>query len=215
MQDRHGLSLAGGDTTRTDGPMTLTVTAIGYVPAGQAVLRSTARANDLIFVSGTVGDAALALHLAMVGSSGSMAGVDALRDRLWRPTPRLALGRSLRGIASAMVDVSDGLIGDLDHIARQSACGAVVRAVDVPISPQASDILATDPDLMRLILSGGDDYELLFTAPSDRRAAILSAAEHSETPVAEIGAMRAESGIDVIDRAGNTVLLPRSGYRHF
>ena len=212
MQQAYGITLVGGDTTRTSGPLTLTLTAIGHVAPKDALRRSTAQAGDLIFVSGTIGDAALGLRFAADPLSGA-GGI--LRERLLRPTPRVALGRALRGLATAAMDVSDGLVGDLQHIAEQSAVGAVVEAGNVPLSDAAAALVADDPQLMQVVLTGGDDYELLFTAAPADRAAVFAVAETAATPVAEIGAIRAAPGVIVVDRAGEPVPLSEVGFRHF
>ncbi|MGF1627703.1 MAG: thiamine-phosphate kinase [Alphaproteobacteria bacterium] len=209
MQEAYGIRLIGGDTTRTGGPLTLTLTAIGHVGAKFAMRRSTARAGDPIFVSGTIGDAALALCFTGNGAS------PFLRERLLRPTPRVALGRALHGIATAAMDVSDGLIGDLVHIAEQSKVGAVVDAAKVPLSEEAAAMLAADPELMRTVLGGGDDYELLFTAAPEDRAAVMAAAAATATAVTEIGLTRAAQGVVVLDRSGEPLALDETGFRHF
>ncbi|MEZ5670040.1 MAG: thiamine-phosphate kinase [Alphaproteobacteria bacterium] len=215
MQRDYGILLAGGDTTRTAGPLTLTLTALGTVPHGQALRRSTARPGDLVFVSGTIGDAALALRLAGTGVAADLVGLAQLVARLQRPTPRLALGRALRGVASAAMDVSDGLVGDLGHIVAQSGCGAELRAAAIPVSDAAARLLADEPDLMADVLGGGDDYELLFTAPPARRDDVLRAAAAAATPVAEIGRMTAAGGVTVLDRDGAPLSIQRTGFRHF
>lgn len=215
MQQGYGVALVGGDTTRTTGPLTLTVTAFGHVPAADALRRSTARPGDVLFVSGTIGDAALALHLSQDKFSSLRPDMVPLLERLHRPTPRVALGRALRGIASAAMDVSDGLVGDLGHIADQSKVGALIRTARLPLSPAAAQLLAEMPELLSQVMTGGDDYELLFTAPPAARQAVLAAAETAATPVTEIGVIESEPGIRVRDRHGAPVILEGSGYRHF
>ncbi len=206
MQDAFGIGLVGGDTTRTPGPLTLTLTAFGAVEAGRALRRSTARPGDILFVSGTLGDAALGLRLGEEGP---------LRERLLRPTPRVALGRALLGLATAAMDVSDGLLGDLAHIAEQSRVGAVVEAARLPLSPAAAAVLSEDPSLFSLVLTGGDDYELLFTAAPSNREAVVAAAAAADTPVTEIGIIRAEPGVVALDRDGHPLELETVGFRHF
>jgi thiamine-monophosphate kinase len=206
MQEAHGIVLVGGDTTGTGGPLTLTGTAFGHVAANLALRRSTARPGDVLFVSGTIGDAALGLQLG---------GEGPLRERLLRPTPRVALGQALLGVATAAMDVSDGLLGDLAHIAEQSKVGAVIEAARVPLSPAAAAALADDPELLGLVLTGGDDYELLFTADPAERAAVLQAATAAATPVTEIGSIRREPGVLAIDRSGAPLPLAAGGFRHF
>lgn len=215
LQDEAGVVLIGGDTTRTTGPLTLTLTAFGHVPGGQALRRSGARAGDLVFVSGTIGDAALALHLARDGDTTGLTGNAALFQRLQRPRPRVALGQALVGLASAAMDVSDGLVADLGHIAAASGVGAVVRSDALPLSTEAVALLAEQPALMAQVLTGGDDYELLFTIPPERRAAARAAAQRAQTQIKEIGVVRAEAGVVALDRAGDPVPLSEFGYRHF
>lgn len=215
MQRAYGISLIGGDTTRTDGPLTLTLTAFGYVPRDKALRRSGARPGDIVFVSGTVGDAALGLHLAQDPLATSGPGLEFLLQRLHRPTPRNALGQALVGIASSAMDVSDGLVADLGHIAEQSGVGADIDGASLPLSDAAAGVLAEEPDLLLRVLTGGDDYELLFTAPPDREPAITNAAAAAATQVTRIGLVRAEPGIVVRDRAGEPLSLSETGYRHF
>ena len=215
MQRAHGISLIGGDTTRTEGPLTLTLTAFGYVARGTALRRSGARRGDLIFVSGTVGDAALALHLAGEPLSVRAPGFDFLSNRLHRPTPRVSLGQALVGLASSAMDVSDGLVADLSHIAEQSGVGADIDAASLPLSDAAAAVLTGEPDLLVRVLTGGDDYELLFTVPPERATAVLEAAKTAATTVTRIGAVRSEPGVTVLDRAGEPLSLPSAGYRHF
>lgn len=206
MQEDYGISLIGGDTTRTGGPLTMTLTAFGRVAVDKALRRSTARAGDLLFVSGTIGDAALALHLG---------GEGPLRERLLRPTPRIALGQALAGVATAAMDVSDGLLGDLAHIAEQSHVGARVEAAKLPLSGSAAAALADDPDLLGIVLTGGDDYELLFTATVSDRDAIAAAALAAATPVTEIGVIVDAPDVVAVDRTGARLAVRGTGFRHF
>jgi thiamine-monophosphate kinase len=213
-QRTYGIALCGGDTASTPGALTISVTALGAAPAGRVVGRAGARPGDLVFVSGTIGDGALGL-LANTGrlpeaTPGERAFLD---DRYLLPQPRLALGQRLRDIASACMDVSDGLVGDLAHICRRSGVRAVIDAEKVPLSAAAAAVLARRPALLETILTGGDDYELLFTAPPDRRPAVADAAAAAGERVSEIG--RIEAGSDVVvERRGKALTLTRSGYRH-
>ena len=194
LADAHSCELVGGDTTQ--GPLNICITVFGEVPAGQALLRSGARPGDDIYVSGTLGDARLALE-ALQGHITLPADVlAAARLRLERPTPRVALGLALRGVASSALDVSDGLLGDLGHILRASGTGA---CIDTSITTDLIAISALpisargqfDPELLhQCTLAGGDDYELAFTAPVARRAAVAAAAQASGTPVTRIGPSR-------------------------
>lgn len=201
-----GVALVGGDTTR--GPLTLTITALGTVPAGRALRRSGARPGDAIFVSGTLGDAALALRHWQGGSAVRTAREKQLRQRLDRPTPRLALGLALRGIASAAIDLSDGLAGDLGHILAASGVGASLDAQALPMSDAFADLV---PDALRdeLQLTGGDDYELCVCVPPQH----IEAA--GRLALTRIGRIEAEPGLRLVDAEGRSQAFTSTGYRHF
>jgi thiamine-monophosphate kinase len=209
-QREFGVSLMGGDTVATPGPTTLSVTAIGTVPEGRALRRGAAKPGDKLYVSGTIGDGALGLKVLR----GELFDLDArnrdaLAARYHLPRPRLELGAALQksaGVHAAM-DVSDGLVGDAAHIAEASHCGLVIRADRVPLSPAAQEALAGDLDLLPVILTGGDDYELLLTAQGP-------ISRHS-TPVAEIGEVVAGEGVRVLDRDGAEIVLAQRGFQHF
>jgi len=169
LADAHGCELVGGDTTR--GPLNICITVFGEVPAGAALLRSGARAGDDIWVSGTLGDARLALEVFRGTVSLRAEAFESARERMEQPTPRVALGQALRGIATSAVDVSDGLIGDLGHILASSAVGATLDA-DAATALISVDTGSLGREALRTCaLSGGDDYELVFTAPAPSRAA--------------------------------------------
>ncbi len=214
--------LIGGDTTR--GPLNLCITIFGEVPSGVAIRRSGAQAGDDLWVSGQLGEAALGLRLRR-GDAG-LEPLDALATRhainaLELPMPRVALGLALRGVATAMLDVSDGLLGDLEHVLAASALpGARIHAAALPLSAG----LLTQPEAVRLqcALAGGDDYELCFTAPASQRARIGDIAARSGTPLSLIGTVGLASGpagIQVLDTGGQ--VLPGfergqfKGYDHF
>ena len=227
LADAHGCELVGGDTTQ--GPLNICITVFGEVPVvrgrSQALLRSGARAGDELYVSGTLGDARLTLD-ALLGRIELPAELLAqARQRLERPTPRVALGQALRGVASAALDVSDGLLGDLGHILKKSGVGATVDA-DI-----ASDLIATrahyastgSPFASQIApaqwrawaLAGGDDYELLFTAPASARARVAEAARASQTPVTRIGTIDPEPGLRVVDRQGLALPGNYASFDHF
>ena len=211
LADAQGIVLAGGDTTA--GPLNLNITAMGEVPAGQALLRSGARVDDDLWVSGTLGDARLALEVFRGTLSLSAAQFDEVRLRMEMPEPRVALGKALRGLATSAVDVSDGLAGDLGHVLQRSNVGATLRLADLP----RSAVLGAMPeDLQRLcLLTGGDDYELVFTAPPDARQRVLEAGRAAGTPVYRIGRIESAPGLRVVDGMGHPVQdLPRS-FDHF
>ena len=214
LAEEHGCELVGGDTTR--GPLNICITVFGEVPAGAALLRSGARAGDDIWVSGTLGDARLALEvfrgtLALPAEVFSMA-----RQRMEQPTPRVALGQALRGMASSAVDVSDGLVGDLGHILASSRVGATLdadAAVSV-VSAAASSGLGSDV-LRTCALSGGDDYELVFTAAPSARAAVEQAGKESATRVTRIGRIEADAGLRIVDASGAPVAQRFGSFDHF
>ncbi|MFN3310645.1 MAG: thiamine-phosphate kinase [Thermomonas sp.] len=200
---QHGVALVGGDTTR--GPLAVSITAHGFVPAGAALRRDGACVGDDVWVSGTLGDAAGALAQWRAGT----AIAPPLRARLDRPTPRVALGLALRGIASSGIDISDGLLADLAHIARASGVGAEIEADALPASPALGAAFATEA-MRRLQATGGDDYELCFTAPVTQRAAVQALAARLGLPLARIGRIVAGSGVHCPGLDGIT-----PGYQHF
>lgn len=219
LADAHGCELVGGDTTQ--GPLNICITVFGEVPAGQALLRSGARAGDDIYVSGTLGDARLALEALL----GHIHLPDELlaqaRLRLERPTPRVALGLALRGIASSAMDVSDGLLGDFGHILKASSVGACIRTDETIklIAAGAFPSSATGQFDQKLLhqctLAGGDDYELLFTAPPQHRAAVAEAAAQSRTPVTRIGQVEAAPGLRLLGAQGMPVENRFASFDHF
>jgi thiamine-monophosphate kinase len=209
-QAEFGIALLGGDSVSTPGPITLTVTAFGRLVAGTEIRRSGARPGDIVYVSGTIGDGALGLMAA----TGKLFGLDArdrdyLADRYRLPRPRLTLGRALSGVASAMMDISDGLVGDLEHIAEASGVAAVIEASRLPLSIAATTVLADAVEHVETVLTGGDDYELLFTAPPD---AVLP--QSPDVPITAIGRIEAGAGVRVLDRDGGDLALTRRGFRH-
>ncbi len=211
LADAEGIRLIGGDTTR--GPLNVCITVMGSVPEAQALQRDAARAGDDLWVSGTLGDARLALE-ALQGKIALPSSLLALaEERLHRPTPRCALGLALRGIANAAIDVSDGLLGDLGHILFRSQLGAVIDAASLPTGPVlAQQAPQTQADYA---LNGGDDYELCFTAPPANRDAVLSAAASTSTTVTRIGTLIPGSGIQVLDAAGKHMSLTSRSFDHF
>lgn len=208
LADQEKVSLVGGDTT--GGPLAITVTAMGLVPRGAALLRSGAKPGDDVYVSGTVGDAGLGLRLVL-GQWHDDVPADARKqvlERLHRPLPRLALGQALRGLASACLDVSDGLAQDLGHVLKASGVGAELMLELLPRSTALAETEAAFADI--LALTSGDDYELLFTAPVSVREEIAL------LPVActRIGRIHEEKGL-VLSRHGQRLELPLAGFTHF
>lgn len=215
LADAHGCELVGGDTTA--GPLNVCITVFGEVPAGAALLRSGARAGDALWVShapgGGVGDARLALEafrgtLALEG-----AAFERVRRAMECPQPRVALGLALRGVASAAVDVSDGLLGDLSHLLRRSGVGATVDADAVP---RSAELAAQPLTVQRLCtLSGGDDYELLFSAPADATARVEAAARAAGVAATRIGAVEPEPGLRLVDAGRRPLELAWTSFDHF
>ncbi|MCB1974522.1 MAG: thiamine-phosphate kinase [Burkholderiaceae bacterium] len=222
LADTHGCELVGGDTTQ--GPLNICITIFGEVPTGQALLRSGARPSDDIYVSGTLGDARLALEALQDQAAAAALPAEALaaaRLRLEAPTPRVALGMALRGVASAAMDVSDGLLGDLGHILRASGVGACVDT-SITIKLIATSALPESARghfdlgfLHQCTLAGGDDYELLFTAPAAARTAVAAASQASSTPVTRIGRIEAEPGMRLVDGQGQPVVHHYASFDHF
>jgi thiamine-monophosphate kinase len=212
LAQQHGVELIGGDTTR--GPLNLCVTILGEVPAQHALKRSGAQPGDEVWVSGTLGDAALALaHLqGRVALSGE--ALAACAQVLHQPQPRVALGLALRGIASSAIDISDGLLADLGHILDASHAAAEIDLALLPVSSVMRAYVKL-PLGQKCALSGGDDYELCFTAPAVRHAEITSVSARLGLPLACIGKIVAGRGCIVHDAAGNRLNLGNGGYEHF
>ncbi len=212
-QARFAMSLIGGDSVATPGPACLSMTAFGAVPEARVLRRDGARAGDHVFVSGTIGDAALGLIAIRDG-------LDRLgqSDRAWLieryrlPQPRIELGQRLLGLAHAAQDVSDGLVADLGHICTASGVGAVIEADKIPLSPAARAALPVAGQ--GPVLGGGDDYELLFTAAADDRGRVADLARGLDLALTEIGRIRTGRGVRVVDRDGCEVSVPVAGYRH-
>lgn len=211
LADAHGCDLIGGDTTK--GPLTICITVFGQVPASQALRRDAAQPDDDIWVSGTLGDARLALAGRNAELVLDTATVEAAAVRMDQPTPRLALGRQLRGLAHAALDVSDGLAGDLTHILKASGVGATL---DVDMLPFGPALIESPLDIKRqFALAGGDDYELCFTAPTAQRENILAAAQACGTPVSRIGRIEGQPGLRLVDGQGQPVNVKLQSFDHF
>ncbi len=220
--DRFGLGLGGGDTVATDGPATFTLTALGWIDPAKAIRRSGARVGDRIWVSGTIGDGAFGLRVA-TGEADWLERPLAtqLLERYRLPEPRLGLGQTLAGTATAGLDVSDGLLQDLGHLARASGVALEISSAAIPCSAAASRFLATGAGTLIEAVTGGDDYELAFTAPDEPaihdRLAVL--AVQTATPVTAIGHVVEEDpslpAIRFRDIAGGLIAVDRAGFRHF
>lgn len=218
LADAYGCELVGGDTTQ--GPLNLCITVFGEVPAGQALLRSGARAGDDLWVSGTLGDARLALEVFR-GRAVPPGGFEGARARMETPTPRVALGVALRGVASAAADVSDGLVGDLVHILEASGVGATIdTSVAITAIAKNDHFMLGNGQFdaefaLNCVLAGGDDYELVFTAPPAARDAVRAAGQATATPVTRIGRIDGAPGLRLVDGAGQPVLRQFAAFDHF
>jgi thiamine-monophosphate kinase len=215
-QKTYGIHLLGGDSVSSPSGVSVGITAFGYVPDGRSLLRRGARPGDGLYVSGSPGDAVLGLHLLQNSPVDGLkqADEDHLTGRYHLPEPRVALGQRLNGIASAALDLSDGLAGDLGHICSSSGVAATVSIDLMPWSPSAQRLLGMRPDLLSLALAGGDDYELLFTAPMDREAEMARISEALSVPITRIGVVEKGTTIRFLDGQGQTV-EGLSGWQHF
>jgi thiamine-monophosphate kinase len=215
-QAEFSISLLGGDTAFTPGPLSLTITALGQVERGKALLRSGAKPGDRVYLSGTIGDSAFGLKLAK-GEPLTLSPSEksSLLDRYRLPQPRLGLGRRLIGVASAAMDVSDGFAADLGHICQASRVGALVEAAKMPVSPALRSVLEVGEASLVEVATGGDDYELLFTAPAAVELLLGRIATELALPLTAVGEIRREPGVIVLDQNGRAVELGPGGYRHF
>lgn len=212
LAGRFGADLVGGDTTA--GPLNLCVQIMGEVPRGQALTRAGARDGDDIWVSGCLGEAALALAALRGEVQLTPAQMALCRARLERPEPRVALGLALRGVAHAAIDVSDGLLSDLGHILERSAAGARLDWEAVPRAQALRD-LGDDALVRRYALAGGDDYELCFTAPAAQRDRVRAIAAQVDVALSRIGIITGAPGLVVADAAGRPLPIESRGYDHF
>jgi thiamine-monophosphate kinase len=211
-QRTFAVPLLGGDTTATPGPLTLAITAMGYVPVGALIRRAGAKAGDGVYVSGTIGDAGGGLALLKGGKSDINAAGE-LIDRYRLPSPRLALGRALQGVASAALDVSDGLIADLSHIAEVSRVRITVEAGRIPRSPALRALWGDTAEAIVRAATAGDDYEIAFTSSSERR--VVEAAKLAGVGVTRIGRVEEGSGVALLDSSGREIAVARAGFTHF
>ncbi|MGE8397387.1 MAG: thiamine-phosphate kinase, partial [Comamonas sp.] len=217
LAEQHDCELVGGDTTQ--GPLNICITVFGEVPTGQALLRSGAQAGDDIWVSGSLGDARIALDALLRQHALPAPVLAQARQRLEQPTPRVALGMALRGVATSCLDISDGLLGDLNHILEASQVGARIDAnitrslMQARRHPMMAALAVTRIDACTL--AGGDDYELCFTAPSPAQSAVRDAAAQAGVPVTCIGRIEAERGIRVMAPGGQQLPLRFASFDHF
>lgn len=223
LADAHGCELVGGDTTQ--GPLNICITVFGEVPVvngkSQALLRSGARPGDDVYVSGTLGDARLALDALRGMLVLPPALLAQARVRLEQPTPRVALGQALRGVATAALDLSDGLTGDLGHLLKASGVGATldtsiaIQLIAACAHPACTTGLISLKKQLECVLAGGDDYELAFTAPPAARQAVLAAARQAKTRVTRMGRIDAEPGLRLVDAQGQPLSGHYSSFDHF
>jgi thiamine-monophosphate kinase len=211
LAERFGIELVGGDTTA--GPLAICITVFGEVPAGQALLRSGARPGDELWVSGTLGDARAALEAFRGRLATPGEAFERLRRAMEMPEPRVELGRRLRGVASSAIDLSDGLLGDLGHIMQRSGVGARIEVDSLP----RSELVAALPESVQrtCLLHGGDDYELLFSAPPGRAAAVRAAAREAGVAVTRIGCIEPGTGLAVAAADGRLLDVAARGFDHF
>ena len=219
LAESHGCELIGGDTTQ--GPLNICITVFGEVPRGQALLRSGAQVGDDIYVSGTLGDARLALQALRGDIQLPPVLLARARLRLERPDARVALGQALLGIATAAVDISDGLAGDLSHVLQASGVGAQIDTdnaikliADCPCTAWATGLFSYK-NLLECVFAGGDDYELAFTAPATARDAVTAASAASQTPVARIGRVEQQHGLRFLDAQGARLMQDFLSFDHF
>ncbi|NBC34598.1 MAG: thiamine-phosphate kinase [Alphaproteobacteria bacterium] len=214
-QAAYGISLVGGDSVSTPGPAMLSVTAFGTAVSGRVLRRNGARPGDRVFVSGHLGDG----HLGLLAARGDLAGLSesdrtALAERYHLPAPRLALGVALVDLATAAIDLSDGLPGDLGHICAASGVGARIDTTAIPLSPAGARAVSADPALRRAAICGGDDYELLFAVPEAATAAVARLSEAHGLPLTAIGRIEPGQAVLFVDARGEAV-EGLSGWRHF
>ncbi|HQR10150.1 MAG TPA: thiamine-phosphate kinase [Casimicrobiaceae bacterium] len=215
LADRFDVALVGGDTTR--GPRNLCLTIVGEVPAGTALARAGANVGDDIYVSGTLGDAALALAVLQGRAAPGSLSSSTVRERLESPEPRVGLGQRLRGVATSAIDISDGLTGDLGHILERSKVGATVDLASIPRSTSlAAQLRGGDRELgLACLLAGGDDYELCFTAPPSARDALAAIARDENVSLSRIGTVTAGAGLTVRDELGAALPALPKAFDHF
>lgn len=221
LQEQAGICLVGGDTTRTPGPLTITITALGLVPQGHAVLRLGAKPGDRLYVSGSIGDACLGLRLLKEPASTKAWGLSEeqsafLIERYRRPEPRGNLALLVRNFAQGAIDVSDGLVGDIAKLAQVSHVGAVIEASRVPFSPAARQALQHEPELLETLLTAGDDYEIVAAVPESSAGGFEAEAAAKGASVTVIGRIEGQADeVRVLGPDGKTLTLERQGFSHF
>jgi thiamine-monophosphate kinase len=215
-QKRFAISLSGGDTTATPGPLTVSITALGTVPVGRMIRRKGARPRDAVFMTGSIGDAGAGLAI-LRGEGVGLPDLSraALISRYQLPEPRVALGPQLLGIASSALDVSDGLLADLGHIAKLAEVSIALDATKIPVSAATRALWGSGPEAVSRAATSGDDYEIAFTAPASTRSRLEELSRTSGVAITEIGRVEAGSGVHLLDDKGKPIVVPRAGYTHF
>ena len=215
-QKKFNVVLLGGDTTSTSGPLTLSLTAIGEVPIGQAVRRSKIEVGDDIYVTGTIGDAALALRLINeIGRKEASRCYPKLLEKYILPQPRVTLGPLLINLATSCIDISDGLCADLSQICKASNVSAEIRQAAIPLSLIAEKLVKSNKNYWQVVLGGGDDYELLFTANQSKRKIIDKVSNQIEISINRLGSIKSGEGVFVLNESGDLVLVDVPGWKHF
>jgi thiamine-monophosphate kinase len=215
-QREFGVALFGGDTTATNGSVTISITAFGMLPSGSMTKRSGAKPGDIVFVTGTIGDAAKGLSLLGDQTKASYTATERALIRRYRlPEPRVAFGQKIRGVATAALDVSDGLVADVEHIADASRVRMTVGISMIPLSDHRRRTSGASESEIIAAATGGDDYEIAFAAPADKRAVIQKLAEETRTPVSEIGRVEVGEGVSLVGDDGSEIAILHKGYKHF
>ncbi len=210
-QARYGIYLFGGDTTKIKGPITASITAIGEVVENTMLRRSTAQIGDVVYMTGGIGNAFLGLKIR----EGKLEANDYLLDKYLFPNPRLEVGQELIELAHSCMDISDGLVQDAGHLADASNVGITINTSQLTLSREARDVLNQDDRYYKLMLTGGDDYELLFTAPIIHNDALMRLSERTEVTITAIGTVHDGQGVVVLDASGNPMDFETTGYQHF
>ncbi|MEM9330176.1 MAG: thiamine-phosphate kinase [Pseudomonadota bacterium] len=213
--DSFDIALTGGDTFKSGGGIVISITALGEVPEGEYVSRLGAKAGDVLFVTGTIGDGALGLQTRQgIDLSVSRDHCQVLTERYLLPNPRLQFAECIREFASASMDVSDGLVGDLQKLCSASQVSCEIKLAQIPFSKAASAVFSIDSKYVEMALTGGDDYEILFTVPSERVQAANAAFAKMAFPVTRIGSMNSGAGVRVIDKDGSMLKFRKFSYDH-
>ena len=215
-QKEFGVTLLGGDTVSHDGKLILTITMIGEVKSGKAIRRNGAKVGDDIYVSGTVGDAAFGLKCleSRIENRESSKLNNKMVDKYLLPQPRISLGQGLSNIANSAIDISDGLLADLEHICDCSGVGALINRCEIPISEGVKQHIDKQDKLWDLVLAGGDDYELVFTANKKNRLKIRKIADKTGIMVTRVGEITRKKGLVVLNDDGESIKIKHTGYKH-